>query len=226
MARTIRIKWGDGNVVTGRVAMPRSGSASGVLLAHGAGAGQDHPFMTALRDGLAGRGIAVMTFNYPYTEAGRGRPDAPARLLACHLAAARRLADRVDTVVLAGKSMGGRMASHLAAGIDPKGSPVERFEADGLIYYGYPLVAMGKTGPRDTSHLQRTGAPSLFMAGARDALAPIDVVRDVVASVPGGEIHEIPEGNHSFNVPKRTGKSGAEVLDELAEVSADWISRL
>lgn len=226
MPRKVRIGWGGGASVTGRLAMPRSGARLGMLLAHGAGAGQDHPFMTTLRDGIARHGVAVLTFDYPYVEAGRGRPDAPAKLLACHHAAAQHLARNVDTVVLAGKSMGGRMASHLAAGVDQNGKPVERFEAAGLVYYGYPLVAIGKTEPRDTTHLRATGAPSLFFAGTRDAMGPIDLVRALVDALPAAELHVIAEGNHSFKVPKRAGKSESEVMEELTEASVAWMGRL
>lgn len=223
MAKTIRIEWAADESVTGKLVESPLEASSGVLLAHGAGAGQDHPYMAAARDGLAARGHTVLTFNYAYTEAGRKRPDAPGKLLAVHLAAARALAALVDDVVLAGKSMGGRMGSHLAAGVDQNGKAVERFEAAGLVYFGYPLVAMGKSEPRDTSHLLLTGTRSLFLAGTRDALAPIEIVRSVVAKVPDATLHEVPDANHSFHVPKRTGRTDAEVMDELVDVTDSWI---
>ncbi|MBT8207513.1 MAG: hypothetical protein HKN07_06410 [Acidimicrobiia bacterium] len=222
MAKTIQIQWAPEEVVTGMLA-EASETSSGVLLAHGAGAGQDHPFMVAARNGLVSRGHTVLTFNYAYTEAKRKRPDAPGKLLAVHLAAARTLAERVENVFLAGKSMGGRMGSHLAAGVDQNGKTVERFDTAGLVYFGYPLVAMGKTEPRDTSHLQQTRTRSLFLAGTRDALGPIEIVRSVVAKVPDSTLHEVPDANHSFHVPKRTGRTDDEVMGELIEVTDNWI---
>lgn len=223
MLATVQIPWNGDEYVSGILATRDSKSETGILLAHGAGAGQDHSFMVSVRDGLAARGYTVLTFNYAYTEAGRKRPDAAPKLLAVHRAAAMTLAEKVDRVFLAGKSMGGRVGSHLAAGLDPKGGPVERFEAAGLVYYGYPLVAMGKTEPRDTSHLHETGARSLFLAGTRDALGPIDIVRTLVAQVPDASLHEVPHGNHSFHVPKASGRTDPEVIDELVDVTDSWI---
>jgi predicted alpha/beta-hydrolase family hydrolase len=102
---------------------------TGILLAHGAGTNQDHPFMTSLRDGLAGSGHTVMTFNYPYTERGSKRPDRAEILLRCHRAAADHLAARVDRLFLAGRSMGGRIATYLVAeGFGEVGVPLLFFQ--------------------------------------------------------------------------------------------------
>ena len=143
------IDW-PGGTVSGWWADPRRPSGRAVLLAHGAGAGQDHPGMTSIRDGLVARGHPVLTFNYPYTEAGRRfPPDRRDILLACHRAAAEWLRDRCSGMVMAGRSMGGRMASYLAA----EGEP-----CDGLVLYAYPLHPAGSptacgpiTSPRSAS---------------------------------------------------------------------------
>ena len=107
MARRLKLRAGD-ITVTARLAMPASGAQTGIVLAHGAGAGQDHPWMVTMRESLAARGLPTMTFNYAYTESGRKAPDRPPKLLAVHAAALERMFRYVDIVILAGKSMGGR----------------------------------------------------------------------------------------------------------------------
>ncbi len=214
MTEAVTIDWEDGTV-SGRF-VSASGSI-GVLLAHGAGLGQDHEWIVHVRDGLAGAGVPVLTFNYPYMEAGRKAPNPARILLACHRAALHELRQRIGRVVLAGKSMGGRMGSHLAA----DGEPVA-----GLVFYGYPLVGVGKSEPRDVSHLAGAGAPMLFVQGTRDRLAPLDLITPVVESLPDASLHVIEDGDHSFRVLKRTGRDPKEVLDEVIEVNVDWMSKL
>jgi predicted alpha/beta-hydrolase family hydrolase len=213
MPEPVTITWEDGEV-SGRFV--DAAGATGVLLAHGAGLGQDHEWMVHVRDGLAGAGIPVLTFNYPYMEAGRKAPNPARILLACHRAALTELARRVDRVVLAGKSMGGRMGSHVAA---------DGEEVAGLVFYGYPLVGIGKTEPRDTSHLADVGVPMLFVQGTRDRLAPIDLITPVVRSL-DATLHIIEDGDHSFRVLKRTGREASEVLDEVVAATVNWISNL
>ena len=207
----VTIRW-EGGAVAGRFAAGDSGT--GVLLAHGAGLGQDHGWIVHVRDGLAGAGYPVLTFDYPYMEAGRKAPNPPRILLSCHRAALQALRSRVGRVVLAGKSMGGRMGSHLAA---------DGEEVAGLVFYGYPLVAVGKTAARDVSHLAGVGAPMLFVQGTRDRLAPLDLIRPVVAEL-GAALHVIDDGDHSFRT--RAGREPGEVLDEVVLVTARWLSRL
>jgi predicted alpha/beta-hydrolase family hydrolase len=209
----LTIEWEEG-AVTGRFA-PASADV-GILLAHGAGLGQDHEWMTFVRDGLAAAGYPVLTFNYPYMEAGRKAPNPARILLDCHRAALAALRARVDRVVLAGKSMGGRMGSHVAAG----GETVA-----GLVFYGYPLVGIGKTEPRDVSHLEEVGAPMLFVQGTRDRLAPLELIRPVAKGL-GASLHIVEDGDHSFRVLKRTGREASEILDEVVAVTANWISGL
>ena len=214
MTRRLKIEWASGEAVTGRLAMPKAATGTGVLFAHGAGAGQDSPFMVRIRDGIAAAGYPVLTFNYPYAEAGRRAPDRPQKLLACHGAAARRLRSYCDDVVLAGKSMGGRIGSHLAA----EGEP-----AAGLVYYAYPIVAPGKKEPRDTSHLDGITAPMLFFSGTKDPLSPLDLLLPLVARLPDAEAAIIEGGNHSFRVPKSAGLSHEDVLDGLVQMTVDWL---
>ena len=214
MPEAVTIEWAEGEV-TGRF-LPAAGD-TGVLLAHGAGLGQDHEWMTFVRDGLAAAGRPVLTFNYPYMEAGRKAPNPARILLDCHRAALNVLRARVSGVVLAGKSMGGRMGSHLAAGGE---------EVAGLVFYGYPLVGIGKTEPRDVTHLTEVAAPILFVQGTRDRLAPLDLITPVVESLDQATMHVVTDGDHSFRVLKRTGRDPWEVLDEIVAVTAEWVSGL
>ena len=174
--------------------------------------------MATMRDGLAAAGWPVLSFNYRYTEAGRRSPDRMPTLLAVHRAAATALADRCDRVVLAGKSMGGRVGAHLVGDED--------WPAAGLIYYGYPLVAMGKGEPRDTTHLRAIDVPQLFFAGTRDRLGPPTLIADVADSVPQGRLILVEDGDHSFKVPKRAGRSNGEVLADVVNDSSAWLKAL
>lgn len=215
MAKSLSIRLEDGTLVGARYAAARG--SIGVLLAHGAGVGQDSDWMVAIRDGLAGAGIPVMTFDYPYMDAGRKAPNRAPVLIAAHRSALNELRRKVGRVVLAGKSMGGRIGSHLAA----QGEAV-----DGLVFFGYPLVAVGQTDPRDTSHLSQVGAPMLFVQGTRDRLAPIELITAVADGPKHSSLYVIDDGDHSFRVPKRTGRDNAEVLAEVVRVTAGWVGGL
>ncbi len=209
----MEITYGDGTVTGITAGQP---GPVGVLLAHGAGIGQEHPWMVAIRDGLAEAGLFVMTFNYRYTEAGRKAPDRMPTLLAVHRAAADALARECDRAVLAGKSMGGRIGSHLAGD--------NAWPAAGLVYFGYPLVPMGKDEPRPVDHLQAIDAPQLFFSGTRDRLSPPPLIGEIARSVPDGTLEVVDDGDHSFRVPKRAGKTNDEVHSEIVATTADWIS--
>lgn len=215
MTRRLVIRDSDMKV-TGLLRGPGEGNV-GILLAPGAGAGQDSPFMHHLGTGLGAAGFPTLAFNYPYHEAGRRRPDPAARLLACHGAAASRLAERCDQVVLAGKSMGGRLGSHLAA---------SGFPAAGLVYFAYPLVAVGKTDPRPTDHLEDVDVPQLFWCGHRDRMSPPPLIRALAGRLPEAEVREIPGADHSFRVPKSTGRPWTEVLDELVAGTSTFVAGL
>ena len=214
MARRLRIEWHPGRKTTALLDVPASPSGPAILLAHGAGAGQGHPFMVGLRRRLKDAGHPTMTFDYPYVEAGRRAPDRPPTLLACHRAALGRLERYGWGVVLAGKSMGGRMASHLAA---------EGTGALGLIFFGYPLVSPSQGTVRPTDHLHDSGLPMLFLSGSRDRLAPLAALRPVVDKLSQATLEVVEGGDHSFKVPKRLGVPEDEILDELAASASAWI---
>lgn len=218
MTRRLRIEWAPGSKVTGRLAMPAEPGSLGVLMAHGAGAGQDHPFMVQVRRGLAAAGFPTLTFNYAYTEAGRRAPDRLPKLLAVHGAAADRLAEYCDRVVLGGKSMGGRVGSHLAGD--------EGWPAAGLVYLGYPLVPMGSGAPRPTDHLERIASPQLFVAGTRDRLSPPQLIGPLATSLPAADALVVADGDHSLQVPKRTGRSNEQVLAAVIADVVEWLRDL
>ena len=189
-----------------------------LLLAHGAGAGQSHPWMQALAAKLSERGVAVTTFDYAYTAAGRRAPDRLPKLLDVHEAVWLDVRERSEEVVVGGKSMGGRVGGHLVA--------EGRADAAGLVFYGYPLVAMGKTEPRPTDHLEGLEVPQLFVSGDRDRLGPIDLIRAVAQSVPSGEVVEIRDGDHSLKPRKASGHTLDDSLDVAADETVAWMNRI
>jgi hypothetical protein len=183
------------------------------LLAHGAGAGQDHARITGLRDRLAEQGLTVLTFNYPYIEAGRRRPDPTPVLLSCHRAAAAALRERVgDRLILSGRSMGGRMGTLLAA----QGEPCA-----GLVLFAYPLHPAGRPERLRIEHLAAIHRPMLFVQGSRDALARADLVDRHLR--PLAAVTVIEGADHSF----RTAGVRPEEMDRrLATIAFAWITSL
>ena len=204
--------------MTGRLAAAVDPGTPAVLLAHGAGTNQDHPMMVAIRDGLASGGFSTLTFNYPYTEAGKKRPDAPKRLLACHSAVAEWFRTEVDpNLVMAGRSMGGRIASMLAA----EGEP-----CSGLILFSYPLHPAGRPEKLRKDHLADIQVPVLAIVGTRDALATMDLYDRWVRPLPNFTTSEIADGDHSFRVRKASGRTNEEALAEVIAAAADWLRTL
>jgi uncharacterized protein len=209
---------GDGTV---SAAYARPGSPSGtVVVAHGAGAGMEHPFLRGFTDGLNSLGFATLRFNFPYREAGRKFPDRPPVAItawrAAMAAAADRAAQHGDTGPLwaAGKSFGGRMASMAVA---------EGMEAAGLVYLGYPLHPPGKPDKVRDEHLYGITAPMLFLQGSRDTFATPALLEDVVRRVGQSAVLQWVEGgDHSFAVAG-VKRSAAEVGASLAEPVARFI---
>ena len=201
--------------MTGRLATAADPGTPGVLLAHGAGTNQDHPMVVAIRDGLASGGFSTLTFNYPYTEAGKKRPDAPKRLLACHSAVAEWFRTEVDpNMVMAGRSMGGRIASMLAA----EGEP-----CSGLILFSYPLHPAGRPEKLRKDHLPDIQVPVLSIVGTRDALATMHLYDRWVRPLPNFTTSEIADGDHSFRVRKASGRTNEDALAEVIDAAADWL---
>lgn len=214
MARQVtphHVSW-DGGIVSARV---YGSGGTAVLLAHGAGTNHEHAHIVGLAEGLASHDLAVVTFNYPYTEAGRKAPDRTPVLLACHRALAAWVCGQVSgRLVFAGRSMGGRMASMLAA----EGEPMT-----GLIVYAYPLHPAGKPESLRVEHLPRITVPMLFFQGDRDALARSDLFDQHIRGLPTAEVVDLEAVDHSW---RGRGRTQPELLAWIAERSADWIARL
>jgi predicted alpha/beta-hydrolase family hydrolase len=210
VTRRLVIEWEPGRKVEALLSGPGSGQV-GVLLAHGAGAGQRHDFMAGMRRRLGAAGLPALSFDYPYIAEGRKAPDRLERLLTCHLAAYRRLAERTGRVVLVGKSMGGRVGGHLAPEV----------AVDGVVFLGYPLIPLGKSEPRDTSHLGRVGAPLLFVQGERDRMGPPEAIAPIALDL-GARLEVIAEASHGFAVPKSSGLTRDDVLDRLADLVEEF----
>jgi predicted alpha/beta-hydrolase family hydrolase len=209
VARRLNIEWTGGSV-TGRLV---GDGETGFLLAHGAGTNQDHPRMVGLRDALAREGLTVATFNYPYSEAGRRRPDSQATLLACHRAAASALRARAGSrLFLGGRSMGGRMGTYLAADGEP---------CAGVVLFAYPLHPPGRPEKLRADHLSSISAPMLFVQGTRDALCRMELLERHLRSLEGARIELIDGADHSFRLP---GVSPADMDTRLATIAAAWIA--
>jgi predicted alpha/beta-hydrolase family hydrolase len=188
------------------------------VFGHGAGAGMQHRFMAAASAQLAEHGIASLRYQFPYMEAGSRRPDSRGTLLATVRAAVRAAADATpDLPLLAGgKSMGGRMTSQAAAEAPLPG-------VRGLVFFGFPLHPAGRPGTERAAHLAEVELPMLFLQGERDKLANLDLLRPVCAGLGArASLHVVPEADHGFHVPKRSGRTDDEVLAELARTVAAW----
>jgi hypothetical protein len=194
-----------------------------LILAHGAGAPQSSPFMVAFARGLARRGCHAVTFNFPYTEQGRRLPDRAPTLEACFddvVAAIRARADLGSgPLVIGGKSMGGRIASHLAA----RGLP----DLAGLVALGYPLHPPGRPEQLRAPHLARIRQPILIVQGSRDAFGTPEELRPVLAPLGAtATLHVVEGGDHSFKVPKRGPVTQEEIFERVQDEIARWIRGL
>ena len=204
-------KWDSGEV-SGVWHRPAGGPPRrGLVLGHGASYNMNARFLIDVADALAARGIAVVRFNFPYSEAGRRVPDPQPRLEACFRAVASVVSDEIPKLFLGGKSMGGRIASHIVA---------DGFPARGLVFFGYPLHPPGKPDRLRDAHLKRISAPMLFMQGTRDSFATPELLRLTVASLGTAKLVEIEGGDHSFKVP---GRAPADVMMELVDTAAQFI---
>ncbi len=205
--------------VTGLLRRP-AGAKALYVMAHGAGAGMRHAFMEAMAERLAAVGVATFRYQFPYMEQGRRAPN-PAPILVktvrSAVAEAARLAPGL-ALYAGGKSMGGRMTSTAAA--------MERLPGvRGLIFLGFPLHGAGKPPSAERgAHLADVGLPMLFLQGTRDNLARLDLLRPLLAGLrPEPVLHVVNDADHGFHVPKRTGRTDDEVLDELAGVIQGWV---
>jgi predicted alpha/beta-hydrolase family hydrolase len=186
-----------------------------VVLAHGAGAGMDSDFMREMASALGAEGFRVCRFNFVYTELGKKAPDRQNVLEETYVAVVEALRPGADPLVIGGKSLGGRIASTIAA----QGAPV-----DGLAFLGYPLQPPGKPERIRKAHLPDIQVPMLFVEGTRDPFCPLATLEEVRAELTApNEVHVIDGGDHSFKVPKSSGRSTPDAWAEAAAAVAGWL---
>jgi len=225
--QTLDVDLGEAGIVGARIyeaAAPGSGVT--LVLAHGAGAPQTSPFMVAFAEALAARGLDTATFNFPYMEARRRVPDRGPVLEACYAAVVGRLAAHPglehNRLVIGGKSMGGRIASQMAA----RDADASRLVA-GLVFLGYPLHPPGKPDRPRTTHLPSIVQPMLCVQGERDPFGTPDELRPVFDGLPADvELVVVEGGDHSFKVPKKQGVAQADVYRRVQDAIVGWIDRL
>jgi len=189
------------------------------VLAHGAGAGMAHPFMSAVADRLARRGIATLRYQFPYMERGSKRPDAPGLAQATVRAAvaeASRLAPGL-ALFAGGKSYGGRMTSQAHAE-----APLP--EVHGLVFLGFPLHPPGRPSEERGKHLFDVQIPMLFLQGSRDEFADLQLLEPLLKQLGArATLKLFADADHSFHVPARTGRKDSQVTAEIVDAIADWI---
>ncbi|MXZ70433.1 MAG: dienelactone hydrolase [Acidobacteria bacterium] len=197
-----------------------------LILAHGAGAPQTHPFMTAFGRGLSSRGLRVVTFNFPYMERRRRYPDPGRRLEACYRAViadvCKRPADARSHLLVGGKSMGGRIATQVVA--HDTGAEAS-LGVDGLVLLGYPLHPPGRPDKLRDAHLPSITAPMLFVQGSRDTFGTPDELRPVLAGCAAAELFVVEGGEHSFKVRGKTAQSEAEIHSTVQDAIIEWCCR-
>ncbi|HEX5963834.1 MAG TPA: alpha/beta family hydrolase [Gemmatimonadales bacterium] len=187
------------------------------VIAHGAGAGMRHSFLESIVAVLGSRGVATFRYQFPYMEAGARRPDSPEVAEATVRAAASAAAAAAPELPLiaGGKSFGGRMTSGAAAKSLPG--------VGGLAFLGFPLHPPGRPGTRRADHLDSVEVPMLFLQGTRDEFARLDLITGVSGRLGDRALlHLVEDANHSFDVSKRSGRTRASVLDELADTLVQW----
>lgn len=218
-----------------KLAVPGMGEVSALLLrpanarwllvlAHGAGAGMNHPFLEKLAVELAAVEVATFRYQFLYMEGRRRVPDPPPVLKSVVRAAVRAASDRApDLPILAGgKSMGGRMTSSAAAEAPPEFEKVQ-----GLVFFGFPLHPPGRPGVKRAEHLAQVSMPMLFLQGTRDQFADFKLLRPICANLgTRATLCEIATADHSFHVLKTSGQTDADVMHELAQSVRTWAGNL
>jgi len=224
MSEQHRVEIGPSEHVTA-IAYPAQGAGAGVslILAHGAGANQLSTFMVRFADALAARGIEVITFNFLYSERRKRAPDRNDKLEACWRAMidafhAGKFGARGNTLAIGGKSMGGRIASQVAAA----GADIV-----GIVLLGYPLHPPGRPEQLRTRHLPAISVPMLIVQGARDTFGTPAELAPVLAGLSAPvELRVIEGGDHSFKVPKKAGRSQQDVDAFVLDEVETWLRRL
>jgi len=192
-----------------------------LVLAHGAGAAQTHPFLVGMAERIAARGVDVVTFNFLYTEQQRRIPDRGPALEACYAGAVEAVLDRVPaarrSLFIGGKSMGGRIATQIAAA-NPD-LPVA-----GLVLLGYPLHPPGRPEQRRDAHLPSIRRPVLFVQGSRDTFGmPPELESALTRMKPTPSLHVVKGGDHSFKIAQRNAEWQAAIYDDIQRAIVAWM---
>jgi uncharacterized protein len=217
----LRIPLSDGVSVSALLVRPETPRYL-LVLAHGAGAGMHHPFMSVVATELARVGVATFRYQFPYMEDRRRVPDSPPVLMATVAAAVRTAAEEAPglPVLAGGKSMGGRMNSQAAAEGQLQG-------VRGIVFYGFPLHPPNKPAVKRGDHLAKVRVPMLFLQGTRDELADLGLLQPITERLGSLATLRVIEGaDHGFHVLKKSGTTDAEVLRGLAEATAKWADAL
>ena len=221
---SLKIELGDSETVTALLysAPKRERKGLTILLGHGAGADQLSGFMRLVSRGLAERGFDAMTFNFLYKEKGKSVPDPKAKLEACYRAVIAAVLKQTklkgNKLLIGGKSMGGRIASQVAA--------AEGERVAGLVFLGYPLHPPGRPDKMRDEHLKEIRAPMLFCQGSRDAFGTEAEIKAIISKhrLPAS-LYAIESGDHSFKVPKSL-KPQPQVYEEVMDEIAKWAGEL
>jgi predicted alpha/beta-hydrolase family hydrolase len=230
MADEQRVDLGQGAWVTARRYDGGPSPLAALVLAHGAGASQASDFMVTYASGLASRGLTVVTFNFPFTERGRKLPDPQPVLESCYRAVlAQVAADPAASALplfIGGKSLGGRMASHVAAagaGASEAGGGWWD-QLRGLVFLGYPLHPPGRPQQVRVSHLPHIVHPMLVLQGSKDAFGTPAELRLFFDVLPApAEVYVVEQGGHSLEVPRRSGLAQADVNTAVLDRIVAWI---
>jgi predicted alpha/beta-hydrolase family hydrolase len=218
-ARDLRFPVLEKDEVTALLMLPERATCL-LVMGHGAGAGMNHSFMTAMANELAAVGVGTFRYQFPYLEQHRGVPDPQPVLTATVRAAVKTAAKCAPKLPLfaGGKSMGGRMTS-LAAAEESLQS------VRGLVFFGFPLHPPKRPSTKRGDHLKLVRLPMLFLQGTRDDLADLTALRPICDTLRSqATLHVIEGADHSFHVLKRSGKTEAQVLAELSRTVESWTS--
>jgi predicted alpha/beta-hydrolase family hydrolase len=217
----LSIEIGNHGNVSALLAVPPKADACFVF-AHGAGAGMAHPFMAEVAAGLAERGVATLRYQFPYMEKASKRPDPPAIAHAAVRAAVAAAAQACPglPLIAGGKSFGARMTSQAQAKAPLAG-------VTGLAFFGFPLHPAGAPSSDRAGHLTDVQIPMLFLQGTNDKLAELALLKPVVNKLGArAALHLLDGADHSFHVPKRSGRTDGEVMAEALDALAAWLSAL
>ncbi len=207
--------------VSGLMQRPARADAC-LVLAHGAGAGMRHPFMSAVADELATLGLATLRYQFPYMEKSSKRPDPPAL---CHATvraavAAARQSEPALPLIAGGKSFGGRMTSQAQAA-----APLEGVR--GLAFLGFPLHPPKQPSDTRGDHLMKVRVPMLFLQGTRDAFAELPLLETLAGRLgTQARLVLLADADHSFHVTARSGRSDPEVREEMLQALVAWTRSL